>query len=774
MAGKCIFNNSWLEKPEYKTWLQRNVSDVYTARCTMCYKNFSVASMGESAVKSHAKSRKHIDLLSIRISKNVLGSYFNDKITSEIAPRPQQSMALSVKSETSDINTIESHVAKNDVLDAEILWTLKTVKNHGSYKANENIEKIFHRMFPDSSIARKFSCGEKKTAYYAVFGIAPYLENLLQENLNKKKFVLLFDESLNIMKQEKQMDIHIRFWQQNRVSTVYFNSIFLGHSSSSDIYEAFMSSIVKLKFSKAIQISMDGPNVNWKFYGMLQDFYSTEFGKNLLNIGSCGLHIMHNAFKAGCIESAWGIVDFLTALYYLLKNSPARRDDFLKESKGALPQKFIQHRWLDNVPASEAAINLLPSIKKYVSSVDKGDHKKPSCKSYNCIKNNLNDILLSVKLKVFHSIAKVLHPFLTKYQTDKPMLFFLSEDLKKCVNLLLQRFVLPNNLNAANTWQKILSLDISNPKIHKQAESIDLGFSAEKEVQSLNVSKKISDHQVFDLRMGCKKFLIKVTMKLLEKSPVRYSIVRNLSCLDPRNMSDKKKCLNKMKHILNSLVEAKHVDETVCEEVLMEFDDYLNNVALKHSEFSPENLRTDEFFFETMNVSKYKNLWNVVEMLLLLSHGQATVEKGFSINKKIEVENMKNVSYIAQRLICDYVNSSGGNIHDIKITNTMRTYVSNARQKYMTYLEDMRLLSSQNKKRKILTSDEIEELKNKKRCLEKDIKALIKSADEFAQKAEENNDLSSICKSNSLRRSAKEKEEKLFEITKTIENLLNG
>ncbi|GBL82303.1 hypothetical protein AVEN_252470-1 [Araneus ventricosus] len=158
-------------------------------------------------------------------------------------------------------------------------------------------------------------------------------------------------------------------------------------------------------------------------------------------------------------------------------------------------------------------------------------------------------------------------------------------------------------------------------------------------------------------------------------------------------------------------------------------------------------------------------------MLLLLSHGQATVEKGFSINKKVEVKNMKELSYVSQRLICDYINSTGDNIHNIKITNIMRTYVSNARQKYMKHLEDQKLLSSQNKKRKSLTSDEIQELKNKKRCLEKDVKALIRSADEFAEKAEENNDVTSICKSNSLRRSAKAKEEKLLEITNAIEDL---
>ncbi|GBN95345.1 hypothetical protein AVEN_69876-1 [Araneus ventricosus] len=237
---------------------------------------------------------------------NVVGSYFNDKNTPESKHQPQHSPSLSAASSTLNIGNIESRVVKNDVLDAEILGTLKTVKNHCSYKANEDIEKMLHRMFPDSTIASKFLCREKKkkkTAYYAAFGITPYLENLLQENLNKKNFVLLFDESLNMMRQEKQMDIHVWYWQQNRISTIYFNSVFLGHSGSSDIFEEFLSAIAKLKFFKTIQISMDGPNVNWKFYSMLQDYYCKKFGKNLLNIGSCSLHIMHNAFKVGVLQA---------------------------------------------------------------------------------------------------------------------------------------------------------------------------------------------------------------------------------------------------------------------------------------------------------------------------------------------------------------------------------------------------------------------------------------------------------------------------------------
>ena len=47
-------------------------------------------------------------------------------------------------------------------------------------------------------------------------------------------------------------------------------------------------------------------------------------------------------------------------------------------------------------------------------------------------------------------------------------------------------------------------------------------------------------------------------------------------------------------------------------------------------------------------------------MLLLLSHGQASVERSFSINPEIETANLTHESYIAQRVICDHIHTIGG------------------------------------------------------------------------------------------------------------------
>jgi len=120
-----------------------------------------------------------------------------------------------------------------------------------------------------------------------------------------------FDESLNKVLQEEQMDLLLRFWDNelDRVVTRYFNSVFLGHTRAQDLLKMFKCGMGKLNMANMLQISMDGPSTNWKFLELsMQD--REELDPNtpsLINIGSCGLHVVHGAFKHGVVKAGWKI-----------------------------------------------------------------------------------------------------------------------------------------------------------------------------------------------------------------------------------------------------------------------------------------------------------------------------------------------------------------------------------------------------------------------------------------------------------------------------------
>ena len=92
-------------------------------------------------------------------------------------------------------------------------------------------------------------------------------------------FVILFDESLNKKIQEKQIDIHIRFQDvqngdsESKVITRYFGSMFMGHVTATDMVSHFNKAVFDQlpRVDNLLQISMDGPNVNWAFYDTVQE-----------------------------------------------------------------------------------------------------------------------------------------------------------------------------------------------------------------------------------------------------------------------------------------------------------------------------------------------------------------------------------------------------------------------------------------------------------------------------------------------------------------------
>ena len=95
------------------------------------------------------------------------------------------------------------------------------------------------------------------------------------------------------------MDIVIRFWceETNQLSTHYFNSVFLGHATARDLELKFREGLSGLVLAKLTQVSMDGPSVNWKFLLTLQtSLHPDAMDPQLLDLGSCGLHVIRGVF----------------------------------------------------------------------------------------------------------------------------------------------------------------------------------------------------------------------------------------------------------------------------------------------------------------------------------------------------------------------------------------------------------------------------------------------------------------------------------------------
>ena len=65
-----------------------------------------------------------------------------------------------------------------------------------------------------------------------------------------------------------------------------------------------------------------------------------------------------------------------------------------------------------------------------------------------------------VKFNVLIELASKLNTFLVKFQTDSPMIPFMSDVLETLVRLRMKRFVLTPKLGEANTIYKLIKLDL--------------------------------------------------------------------------------------------------------------------------------------------------------------------------------------------------------------------------------------------------------------------------------------------------------------------------
>ena len=86
-------------------------------------------------------------------------------------------------------------------------------------------------------------------------------------------------------------------------------------------------------------------------------------------------------------------------------------------------------------------------------------------------------------------------------------------------------------------------------------------------------------------------------------------------------------------------------------------------------------------------IKKYVNLAFVIKMILTLSHGQAVVERSFSINKSAVDVNMKEESTVACKAIDDRMLSNDIQPDMIEISNKMINFYYSARQKCKIHKE---------------------------------------------------------------------------------------
>ena len=142
---------------------------------------------------------------------------------------------------------------------------------------------------------------------------------------------------------------------------------------------------------------------------------------------------------------------------------------------------------------------------------------------------------------------------------------------------------------------------------------------------------------------------------------------------------------------------------------------------------------------------------------MCLPHGQATVERGFSVNANVIVENLQEESIVAQRIVHDRICEAG--VLEVPLSKELLTSVRCSHQKYVTALEAKRTQSDKVVKQRELRT-EVQEL-TKRNFVKVQYLGSTVSADQLAQTAEKSRNFTKMLESNAVRKRAREMQDEV-------------
>ena len=695
---------------------------------------------------------------------------------------------------------------EEEVERAEIIQALKVVESNYSYASVSDDAERFCLMFPDSKIAKRYKQSRTKVNYVIQYGIAPYIKDLYIKDFSGLPFVFKFDETATAqVKKQYDAYIQYWSRETNLVNCVYIGSSYVGHCFAKDLLQKFkdFSEEMNLDQSLLLQLGMDGPNVNTRFEKDLLAEIDKEYGVNFLKLGSCSLHITHNGVREGIKAFGFDIEIFVNDVCFFFKLSAARRQDYkLTELFTEIEtQYFLKHsscRWLSMKKPVLRMLdqweNLVEYFLKFLPKQDNFSKQIKATQRYKRIVRFLKSQTSKAELCFIAYIAYSFEEYLCKMQSSHPMIHCLYEQISSLMFKFMKNFV---EISAITTIQdevviakqgiELASVDIERNQ--KKLELIEIGSKAKSLLNEMDISSE--NKRIF--RKKCMSLYVTSTKYLIRKLPISNVFLKDAQYLHPekRLFVSSASAISRIAHevtcaLKNNLKSVFHVSEyTTIGEVVDEIkyqwqlyqltdipkEWYLNaseeaerekkitksywrDIERNWIEITPDDyeeirtVRIDSYWAKVIEMKnsdggyKFHQLGALIKSVLILSHGNAGPEQGFSINKsiiaahgtRIGEENLVALRRTKHRLI------QLGGVCNFRITKDLLESVNQSRRRYVEAAkknDKSGKASKSNNDKCNENTDELSKIENEIRLVERGIEVADKAIKEGSKKLEQ-------------------------------------
>jgi len=158
-------------------------------------------------------------------------------------------------------------------------------------------------------------------------------------------------------------------------------------------------------------LARDGPNVNNKVQSIINEVVQKKRGTSLLDIGSCNLHKVLNAFCKGLEKFRADIGDMVITVNAFFDGCPSLQEVLDAQMKVNVPQHcFVKHitsRWLTLSTAAKIPQEPWPALEQFFL-LDTPKSATPNVKKivqkaqFKNISNHLKKLVHENRSSIFH------------------------------------------------------------------------------------------------------------------------------------------------------------------------------------------------------------------------------------------------------------------------------------------------------------------------------------------------------------------------------------
>lgn len=761
------FQDNWLKKDDsngtkIKDWARKIPSEPYSCECFICNRKIKV-NKGFPKLTQHSSTAVHKKNFAQAKSQTTIRVEVLQKNTEESTPSMVHATEPSEHDSSQKVHTAKKviqttkpsadaakkvthamslHNPREDAIKAELLWCLEIIASKSSVASCSGKRELFNVMFPEG-VPATFSLSASKASYLITDALGPYFKNeLLKEIQDKnKKVTIQFDETSNV-KTKKELQIRIIYWSDllGLIVNRHLETRFIERGNAATIFENLENSLDsnRLLQKQILTLARDGPNVNKTVFNKFQEKNKLLNIQPLVDIGSCTIHTIHNAFLKGLESLSIDISDFIIKVYYFFHHKDLRWSNYQKVQQNLnLPahsfEKHISTRWLTMGPAADRILEQWTGLEEYfLKFIPSQDPKTSEKESYKDVIKYLKNPFLKCFLAFVSYMANI---FTTQFtllmQKEEPLIHILYSKVRALVMFLMsniikeksEKFKLEYKIFDENKIEKVLD-DFSKTKPVLEIICGDQTKQFLKIVDKNDTPKLMTEIQKF----------YKNSILYIDKKITRRNILKYFECLSPENIKnvESARYICKISEILP--LDDINSDVLHCEWKMLQVNDCVT--------FSREkNERIDHYWNKIFSLespgskeARYPTIAIVVKAALTLPQGNAAVERGFSesgLQLTEDKAHMTERTLNAKLTIADAIKRYNKEVYKIPITKELIKKGQNAYRTYNDYLEEQHRLREEQEKQKIISEQEKVEQKELLERLDQGMRTIRSLEDEL-------------------------------------------